>query len=53
MTLRGWAKGDIIKINLQDRKVEIVKAKGDDVVQCIDDKGQLKDRYTYWREWQF
>lgn len=47
------SKDDIIKINLQDRKVEIVKAKGDDVVPFIDDKGKMKDQYTYGKNGSF
>src|SRR5690554_4790473 len=49
----GMAKDDIININIQTKEVEIIKQKGDDVVNFIDGNGDLKDQYTYGEKGSF
>lgn len=49
----GMAKDDIININLQTKEIEVIKQKGDDVVNFIDGNGDLKDQYTYGKQGSF
>src|SRR5690606_30228979 len=44
---------DIIDINVDTGKISITEKAGDDVVRFVDDKGKVKDSYTYGENGSF